>query len=639
MKRWLAVLFGALLLFCSGAVWKVWDGLRAKPMVEELADREPAVPAALQWQATGPFVVSGVVITDAGEGAERTVSAYTPFTNEVLVEVVSDPEDGGYFELALDRPAWVGVSPQPVDAGDLPFMFTQDVEGLEFLVPESCPVSIEVLDPDGNPYEGATVKTRVNHPDWPRQHLYATTDGDGYAQHAGLMCGTGKISVMALGFAAVRVDLDTQAQDHVLIQLEEGVTVSGTVVDQEGQPVPSGNVSMNDLYPGVPFTDGVYEVQLVPGTWNLRFVGDEEGNKVYSSFMTEVEVSGDQVVDVELERFQAVEVYCAGLPDDQCVGVVPIRCDQGLVPAGRTCWDAGGGVTECRCPLQDAVVRSPETHVIVGPDDSRVWLDYRDKGSIVGVVSGCPSPGECFIMSGQLAVGKTGTPPARGTLLGPEGTFGLHGLDAGTWGVAVGWSGGVLDLPDVTLDEGEQVDLGVIDIGGSGGVKGLVVDGLTGEPRPWESVVVRSADHDSAVNPLGSVAVSMADGTFELTGLPSGDYEVFLLRRPLERIDISIGGALEDVVLETAEANVLDEQGFGVDDELVVTGIDEGGWAEEAGLLEGDRIVGVTLMGIDSTLLDPKYSEQAAQTVLRHYSGNLDLVVERDGQLYDVGLD
>ena len=92
-------------------------------------------------------------------------------------------------------------------------------------------------------------------------------------------------------------------------------------------------------------------------------------------------------------------------------------------------------------------------------------------------------------------------------------------------------------------------------------------------------------------------------------------------------------------MLETAEANVLDEQGFGVDDDLVVTGIDEGGWAEEAGLLEGDRIVGVTLMGIDSTLLDPKYSEQAAQTVLRHYSGNLDLVVERDGQLYDVGLD
>ena len=44
-------------------------------------------------------------------------------------------------------------------------------------------------------------------------------------------------------------------------------------------------------------------------------------------------------------------------------------------------------------------------------------------------------------------------------------------------------------------------------------------------------------------------------------------------------------------------------------------------------------------MGLDSTLLASQYSEQAAQTVLRHYSGNLDLVVERDGQLYDVGLD
>ena len=151
--------------------------------------------------------------------------------------------------------------------------------------------------------------------------------------------------------------------------------------------------------------------------------------------------------------------------------------------------------------------------------------------------------------------------------------------------------------------------------------------------------MVRSVDHDSAVNPLGSVTVSTADGTFELTGVPSGDYEVFLVKRPLERIDISIGGALEEVVLETAEANVLDEQGFGVDDELFVTDIDEGGWAEEAGLLEGDRIVGVTLMGLDSTLLASQYSEQAAQTVLRHYSGNLDLVVERDGQLYDVGLD
>ena len=95
------MLLGALVLFCSGVVWKVWDGWRAKPMVEELAERQPAVRTVVEWQATGTYVVSGVVITDAGAGAERTVSAYTPFSDEVLAEVVSDPEDGGYFELAL----------------------------------------------------------------------------------------------------------------------------------------------------------------------------------------------------------------------------------------------------------------------------------------------------------------------------------------------------------------------------------------------------------------------------------------------------------------------------------------------------------------------------------------------------------
>ena len=108
------------MLFCSGVVWKAWDGWRAKPMVEELAERQPAVRTVVEWQATGTYVVSGVVITDAGAGAERTVSAYTPFSDEVLAEVVSDPEDGGYFELALDRPAWLGVSPMPVDADGVP---------------------------------------------------------------------------------------------------------------------------------------------------------------------------------------------------------------------------------------------------------------------------------------------------------------------------------------------------------------------------------------------------------------------------------------------------------------------------------------------------------------------------------------
>ena len=631
MKRWLALIVSALLLVLVGLGVKLWRAVDADPTPIELAERTPAKPTVWATTAGTGFTVTGVVTNLEGEGVQTDVLALDAYTDGQLERVTTDLN--GEFRIDLDRPAQISPTPGPYDEGRE--LVHTDRDDLVFIVPDRCPLHVEVFSADG-PVSGANVKAWIHDPTWGRYSDLGRTDDEGQLPLDLTLCGPGTVEVQAEGFASARVPIDTLNQGLVRVELDQGVLVTGVVEDETGAPVAAGTVRANTLE-GTAFEGGTFEIRLSPGDWKIKVVGHDEGAIGYRSQNQEIVLDEPTELFFELDRFQRVDVYCAGLPDDRCEGVLPIRCDVGILP-GDICYGGASG-TECECPLEDAVVRSPEEHVEVLPGEGEVWLDYRDKGAIIGTIAGCPAPSECAVFSGQLAIGKTGTPPAHGTLIGPDGRFELRGLNEGTWGLAVGWPAGVRDLPDVPLGPGEVVDLGVIDVGGSGGVAGVVYDGLTGETRQWSTVMIRATDHDSSVNPFGSMAMTGPDGEFELTGLPRGEYEVFLAQRPMTREVVNVrGSVVSGLVLETAEASVLDEQGFGVDDELVVSSIDPDGWAAEAGLLQGDAIVGVTMMGMDTTMLDPTYSELAAQTVLRHYSGELGLVVERDGELFDVEL-
>ncbi len=592
------------------------------------------------------FQVSGLVVDFEGNPLHgEEVHALDVYTWE---EVSSGTTlDDGSFVLEVDRTVsvapvkhpWENATPGVTEWFHLSNRTRAKGprDDLLFVVGERCGMWIDVVDEQGRPVSDAAVWATVDDPQWGSRQDSGNTD-DGGGVELSLLCGEGEVVVTAEGFATARRAIDSARQDHLVVELGEGVLVRGRVVDDAGEAVAAGEVGLHHSL--VPFSDGLFELRFEPGTWRLRVLGEDQGVIGYSSWRDEIELSGSGLeLEIELERFHRVNVWCAGLQDDRCRSVVPIRCDAGLLPSDRVCHLAEDG-TECKCPLEGATVRAAEARVEVLPEDTDVWLDFRDKGTILGTVVNCPL-GECFIAAARLAIGQTGTPPLHTTLLGPDGSFELKGLSEGTWGLVIGKTAWVLDLPDVELDAGEVVDLGIIDVGAEGGVSGVVVDGLTGEGRPWEAVAVRSTEHRSGVNPLGSVGVAGPDGAFTVRGLPRGDYDVFLLRRPLERTTVSVLGSVVDgLILETAEASVLDEQGFGVDEELVVNALDPDGWAAEAGLEEGDAIVGVTMMGLDTTLLDPRYSVQAAQGVLQHYSGpGVGLVVERDGDLYDIDLE
>ena len=639
MKRWPVVLVLVLVALCGGVGWWFSSLWAPEPMAPDLAGREAPERRVWASRTQQDYRVSGLVTDFDGSPVEgQGVWARDVWTDQPLAQIETDAE--GYFELTLDRPALVLPVPGPFEIQAE--RVWEATSGLHFVVPIRCPLGVEVVDVDGEPVPDASIRVRVEDPTWGTRAETSLTDETGWGPLDLTLCGPAQVVVQAEGFALRQVDVDTSLLDSLTVTLSQGVLLRGRVVDEQGNPVASGVAQAFSVFPVSSWTDGSFELRVEPGVWKVKVRADDDGVVGYRQWHEELEVGANGLtVDVELESFHRVQVFCAGMPEDRCEGIFPVRCDPGRLPTGRVCRPTEQGGTECHCPLEGAVVRTPEEQVEVLPEDVEVWLDYRDKGAIIGQIVGCRSPAECAVFSGRLAIGATGSPPMRGAMVDPEGHFELRGLDPGTWGLAVGSPAGMLDLPDVDLDEGEVVDLGLIDIGGGGGVAGVVLDGLTGEARRWEAVVVREKGHDSAVNPLGSMAVAGAGGEFRLEGLPSGDYEVFLLKRPLERTSVTVSGSVVDgLVLETAEASVLQEQGFGVDDDLVVNSLDADGWGAEAGLLEGDRVVGVSVMGMDSTTLSPAYSERAAQAALRHYGGpGLDLVVERDGELYDIQLD
>ncbi|MCX4247076.1 carboxypeptidase regulatory-like domain-containing protein [Paraliomyxa miuraensis] len=237
-------------------------------------------------------------------------------------------------------------------------------------------------------------------------------------------------------------------------------------------------------------------------------------------------------------------------------------------------------------------------------------LQLSPGASIVGTIAladGTTIPGATVVAlrhTGRLARASQ----AQTTVFDTEGEYRLDGLPPGTYDVIGGAAGHALvRVSSVELDASAvEVPL-VLPAGGT--ISGRVIDERTGAPVPRARVEVeRSLGAGASVAPLRASALSDDEGRFEIRGVEPGRcsihaYALDHVPRAISGLQVVPGadaGPVE-IALRPGSDGVgerFDFVGIGVmvrvdGDALRVTGLVEGGGAERAGLLEGDRLLSV----------------------------------------------
>jgi len=640
-----------LLAGCAGLYWGIFA---PPPQAADLAGRRPpARPVSQRVVQAVPIAVAGEVLTESGlpaAGLEMGLVLPGEQGGEDLVTGVTDAE--GRFAHRLPHSGSFTVLRIPSEPGVVEIEQTE--EDLLFIVPDLCPLRVEVLDQAGAPLSGAWIAARV------RGGHQATEEDPGgigrrwrtgwvfrgRSDEAGLAtietapCGEARARVSADGYAPQTSEAhDTRLDPLITVRLAAGVLVDGLVSETDGAPIEGATVHLG-AQETPSDAEGYYALWVKPGLMG-EVTAMKTGYLVERKPLRLPEDDG-ATIDLVLQRERHVEVYCAGLPDDSCRTVEPgIMCTQPAVMLGPRCRPADP--LRCTCPQGAAAIRGGGEVVRVAADDEVAWLDFRGRGGVEGValLDGQPVPArvEVFrVPDSLLEELPRGLLAAQKDRCESDGSFRVDGLKPGTWRVSLQHSGEDLTLPEVTV-RGGMTDVGELELSSGGVIQGWVLDGLTGQGK--RSIPIWcTLDGEGFTVPAG-FDNSDRDGAFEITGLPDGRYLLYPFPHLWARVEVDVvGGSSQDVEIWLGDDALPADQGFelvtGGAGELVADAVAPDSPAAQAGLEAGDVVQSAKLYGVDLGLLHQSLSH----ALLEHYAGpGVVLVVERDGSQLEVALD
>jgi len=330
-----------------------------------------------------------------------------------------------------------------------------------------------VVGPDGAPIAGATVHVEGAATEWAGSAETNATGAWGIPVLAADRYAVTADSKIYAAAAPVTVELDGKTpKTGVVVHVEVGAQIVGTVVDEKGRPVPGAKVSLVDA-------DGASFDDTSGPDGRFAFLGTPEGAFwVWATTATQA----SSRIEAQLVRDQRVEVHLI-LADSSLAGIVVdskgepvaeavIHARNRLIVVGRIppeltnakgTFDLGG----LPAGEYELVVSRPEENdalrlegTKVNAPDRKVKIVLPDVSSITGrvLLDGKPMPYFGLIVTDHPEFSWQDSPVA---VRSPEGRFTHKGVAPGTWGVIVGGPGVARKvLEGVVVTEGKVTDLG-----------------------------------------------------------------------------------------------------------------------------------------------------------------------------------
>lgn len=561
----------------------------------EGAELEPIVLVPLA-------AVEGVVVDSTGEpiaGARVLATApgsgmHWQFTDD-FYQFGTTSDAGGRFRVGPFRTG----SPVAVTAGAAGFSYAcqKDVEapadGLRLVVPPLVELAGSLVDSAGRPRGGVPVSLRGAATDCRTAYghramaLEIVTGADGMFRFQDLPPGTFQVSVPAqdaLGAAAASVELVAgEPPPAIELRVEQKAVVIGRVLGFDGEPVPGALVGV-ERPPDGDSEEAARPARVSPTTHTdaegrFRLAGLDPGAAVLlaadgPSDLTRQEVVlelGEQEIDVRLEARTLVAGWVTGTATQPMAGATVLLVGEDetfAVEAGATgeflLADIPEGSYRLSATLGDerGMLQKP---VEVVPGRPVVGLRIELGGFVAGRVAGLGPAELAKVEVSASPLQRNGivssTRPDEG------GFFFLAGLDPGQWLVTAELEQtGQYTYTIVTITPGEDLEPVMLALGGGLELSGEVPNAT--RVGTGLNLILRGDD-------LRREAPVAPEGSFRLTGLPPGDFELAVFAE--------YGGPLvvAAVTITTVGAEVFDLAlgGYRVSGRVV----DQAGWPVVSG--------------------------------------------------------
>ncbi len=519
-------------------------------------DGSPVADAPVRWFADRAPIRAAA---DATAGVTPKALGETRTDSEGRFQAMLDPA-AGLVRLRVEPAAL------PWAALDGPFDPAESVRLPDLDLPQAAVISGVVAGPDGKPVAGARVVAReIAVPDRDAAFFAEAAAGsDGAFRIANAPAGPLIVRVRAAGWASAS-RLLRASSGTLRLSLARGGAIAGTVRDTEGRAVSGALVRTLDV--AVPSdANGRYRLDGVPAGLQ-RVEALAPGNLVARKGGLRVAAGAETPADLTLGRGAEIsgavtdsltrrpiagarvflsEHFGSGVEAPGPVAVV--RTDSrgrfsaaGLLPGEFEVRAEKSGYLPAELPKVAASGAAPAAAPLVLTPAASIAgrvVDAQGKPVRGATVRLEPPRGGRGRFGGGLAAMRRGSQFGAATRSGPDGSFRLDGLAAVSNGaplIATHAGFAQAERPGVTLKAGQALAGVVLTLTPGLAVKGRVVDEAS---QPVAGAEIRVAVSEGrgggrrlarafgGAAPSAPNAVSSADGTFTVSGLVAGPYDV-----------------------------------------------------------------------------------------------------------------
>lgn len=499
------------------------------------APRGVAPNWALDIDREGPLLLEGQVVGPDG----APVSGAKVSLSSVPARSATSESDGSFsFAKLTGRTYHLGATSGKL-IGSAVYKLVDKGDPVVIRLVEGATVTVTVLDDDGQPLSGAEVRSDDDH--------IATTDARGAATLAPVPPGWVAVRARAEGFApetGFTTVGSSGASGQITITLHKGYPVSGTVLDEAGNPVSKAKVSVTagSWEFGTPGPDDVTSDNegqftipaMTAGSHTLAAVDGEHAparsapitvkDRAVSGVKITMKLGGriaGKVVDKDRKTVPFASVRISGTGSNAW-----------MVPARQATSDKDGAFElrglarvkqQARAESDAAASKIVDVNLEAKLEISNLELMLEVSGTIAGTVvdeKGEPVPEVTVnafpdIMGGAITEGIALAGMSNATTDGAGG-FAIQGLPNGAYrlwagrGSGVAWDWGQQGTAAKTGDTGVKITLPA-----DGGLKGTIV--LEGSGEAPAAVMVQVG-----VAP----ATPARAGVFDLNNVAPGTHDV-----------------------------------------------------------------------------------------------------------------